>query len=114
MKIVISNTKVYDENNTIDETAKVFEIKNNKGLIVGCYSGKYNKIFVWAIISFKKGFMKKAMNKICKKFNTQNVIFINVISIDLVKKLRNFNPFFQDFKGEKILCLEGKWDTKYR
>ena len=107
--IKIIDRDVYDEHGKVDATATVFEIKNEYGFITGCHSKKKNIIYVWAVESNKKGFLKESMNKITKFFKCTNVEFTNIITPDLITKLHGFKVVKRYFKGEEIVDLVGEW-----
>lgn len=87
-----------------------FEIKNEKGYIAGFFEPELNKIFVLGIISKQKGFMKETITELCQRFNTQKVVFTNVLSTALIDKLKNARPIPAATEAGTVLNLEVEWE----
>lgn len=96
-----------------DDTAKVFRVidEEREGYMIGCYSDEVNRIFIWAVYSKRGGFLKNAMDMVCKRFNCTDVEFTNIITDMLLRRLRGFRPVIRRFKGMEIICLVGRWEV---
>lgn len=68
-------------------------------------------IYIWAVISNKKGTFKNMMNAITKEFNISKIKFTMVISDKLRATLKGFKETKEYFKemGEYVPCLVGDW-----
>jgi len=94
----------------MSENQVSFEIRNEKGYIAGFYEPELNKIFVLGIISKRKGFMKEIITELCQRFNTQKVVFTNVLSTALIDKLKNARPIPAVTAAGTVLNIEVEWE----
>ena len=59
------------------------------GFLVAVYNEPEDTIYVMGVLSSKKGFMREALCRACKRFGTDLVEFANVLDPALVSRLRN-------------------------
>jgi len=96
---------------TIDTGDPTFIVKTvNDSVIYGVWCPREKKIYVHIVESRRKGDFKKMMDYLTRRFNTSKVVFTNIISIALLKKLRKKKVFVEEFMGEPMLCAEVEWE----
>lgn len=91
-----------------------FEIRtsNTKSLCFGTYIFSKDIINIFFIQSNQKGDMKKLINYLVGKFETNNIRFFGVINKVNFYFLRGFKEeYIYDYMHqEHVLCLTGKWE----
>ena len=97
---------------TKDTNDPVFRCNTETSFLEGCICPEgFN---IWAIWSNKAGDFKKMMNAIVNEYKKTHIQFVQVISEELIAKLRGFKQKIEIFQPipeikEKILVLEGEW-----
>lgn len=88
----------------------IYEIREGKSVLEGCINKK--ELWIWVIISRKKGDMKKMINYLVKETNITKIRFLNALSPSLlISKLkgftltRSFNPQIEEYQED----LVGVW-----
>ncbi|WXG42292.1 MAG: hypothetical protein WED07_16255 [Candidatus Freyarchaeum deiterrae] len=88
-----------------------FEISDEKGVMIGGYRKSERKLYIWAVFSKQKGFLKESLNKLCGKYQTSDIEFTKIITPNLLMVLRGFVPIrvYDASMEEYRLDLVGRW-----
>lgn len=97
---------------TEDTNDPIFHCKTENSFLEGCIHA--GGLSIWAIWSKKKGDFKKMMNYVVIKYKKTQIQFVQVISQELITKLKGFTLKTEIFNPipeikEEILVLEGEW-----
>ncbi len=94
---------------------EMFEIfERSSGCLIGRYYKNEKRIYVDAVFSTQRGFLKQSLNKLCKKYQTNEVEFTKIITPNLITVLEGFKPLLVYNKElrEFQLNLVGKWKMR--
>lgn len=88
-----------------------FSLESDTGWILGSYQIYEQRICISNVSSTKRGTMKEFIAYLIKKFNTNHILFYNVIGKQMLEHVHGFKPIFMadPHYGEEVFCLEGTW-----
>lgn len=86
-------------------------ITENGTICTGTFIHEENYINIFGIWSKFKGDMKKCIEYLIKKFNTNDIQFYCIMSWDILWKVKGFTVLVinDTITKEPVLCLRGKW-----